>query len=103
MYGAVPQLSNTYAQYDDGAYIFPYYQRWGGLSMALPSGWGVIGTPTLTYNSNSITIEGTASTYQGVQMSSSNQPPFPSIMETYSELFACGKSNVTVGITPLGG
>ena len=97
--GEAPQLSSTYAQYDDGAYIFPYYQRWGGLSMALPSGWGVIGTPTLTYNSNSITIEGTASTYQGVQMSSSNQPPFPSIMETYSELFGCGNSCGTASFT----
>jgi len=36
--GEAPQLSPTYAEYDDGGQVFPYYQTWGGLS-SLPSGW----------------------------------------------------------------
>ena len=39
--GEAPQLSPTYAQYDNGADVFNYYQRFGGLS-ALPSGWTTI-------------------------------------------------------------
>ncbi len=39
--GIAPQLTATYAQYDNGSIIFPYYQRFGGLS-SLPSGWSEI-------------------------------------------------------------
>ena len=37
--GEAPQLSPTYAEYDDGANIFNYYTNFAGTS--LPSGWGV--------------------------------------------------------------
>jgi len=40
-WGESPLLSSTYAQYDNGANVFPYYQRWGSLS-GLPSGWSSI-------------------------------------------------------------
>ena len=40
-WGEAPQLSSTYGQYDNGASVFPYYQRWGSLS-GLPSGWSLI-------------------------------------------------------------
>jgi len=36
--GEAPQLSSTYAQYDNGANIFSYYQAFGGLN-TLPGGW----------------------------------------------------------------
>ena len=35
--GEAPQLSSTYAQYDDGANIFNLYTNWAGTSA--PSGW----------------------------------------------------------------
>jgi len=47
-WGEAPQLSSTYAQYDNGANVFPYYQRWGGLS-SLPSGWSSISGTVLTF------------------------------------------------------
>ncbi len=36
--GESPQLSATYGAYDNGMWMFPYYQVWGGLS-SLPVGW----------------------------------------------------------------
>ncbi len=36
--GEAPQISSTYAQYDNANSVFPWYQRWGGLS-SMPSGW----------------------------------------------------------------
>jgi hypothetical protein len=38
--GEAPYLSGPYAQYDDGANVFVYYQRWGNLGPnQFPSGW----------------------------------------------------------------
>ncbi|MEM3247679.1 MAG: hypothetical protein QW207_04055, partial [Candidatus Micrarchaeaceae archaeon] len=39
--GEAPQLSSTYAQYDTGPCVFPYYQRFGSLH-ALPSNWSEV-------------------------------------------------------------
>ncbi len=47
--GEAPQLSGTYAQYDNGANVFQYYQRWGGISR-LPSGWSPAGSPIITFS-----------------------------------------------------
>ncbi len=47
--GEAPQLSQTYAEYDDGTNVFLYYQRWGGLS-SLPSGWGSNGVSSAYYS-----------------------------------------------------
>ena len=49
--GVAPQLSSTYAEYDDGANIFNYYQRWGGLS-ALPANWSSVLDTVITFNSD---------------------------------------------------
>jgi len=49
-WGEAPQLSSTYGQYDNGASVFPYYQKWGGLS-SLPSGWSSISGTVITYAS----------------------------------------------------
>ena len=40
--GEAPQLSSTYAEYDDGASVFTDYWNWAGTS--LPSGWTASGT-----------------------------------------------------------
>lgn len=53
--GEAPQLSSTYAEYDDGDNVFAVYQAWGGLS-SIPSKWSISGSATITYNSNGITI-----------------------------------------------
>ena len=54
--GESPQLSSTYAEYDDGADVFSYYQRWGGLS-SLPTNWGEVTNSIVTF----------ASTYTEIQ------------------------------------
>ncbi|MEM4065225.1 MAG: hypothetical protein QW582_03350, partial [Candidatus Micrarchaeaceae archaeon] len=48
--GEAPQLSSTYAEYDTGPCVFPYYQRWGGLS-ALPSNWNKVSSTVVTFAS----------------------------------------------------
>jgi hypothetical protein len=50
--GEAPQLSPVYAQYDNGASVFTYYQAWGGLS-TLPNGWSYAnsGGVSLSYGS----------------------------------------------------
>jgi hypothetical protein len=47
--GSTPTSScSNYAEYDNGADIFPYYQRFGGLS-TLPSDWGQVSGTVITY------------------------------------------------------
>jgi len=54
-WGEAPQLSPTYAQYDNGNEIFPYYQRFGGLS-SLPPDWYSVSGTRLTFASTYIEI-----------------------------------------------
>ncbi len=59
--GEAPWLSAAYGQYDNGGAIFPFYQRFGGLSGgALPKGWSDYGA-TITNNKNSTTVQDTGS------------------------------------------
>ncbi|MCL5016714.1 MAG: DUF2341 domain-containing protein [Candidatus Parvarchaeota archaeon] len=55
--GEAPQLSSTYAEYDDGANVFNYYTNFAGTT--LPSGWasGVPSGSSVTAN-NGLTISG---------------------------------------------
>ncbi len=62
--GESPILSATYAQYDDGVGVFPYYQAWGGLS-ALPSNWIAAGT-NIVFNGNSLEIAAPGLTKENV-------------------------------------
>jgi len=70
-WGEAPQLSSTYAEYDNGESVFPYYQRWGGLS-SLPSGWSSISGTVITYASSYIEISPSSSGWQGISI---NSPP----------------------------
>ena len=55
--GEAPQLSSTYAKYDNGKFVFPYYWNFSGNS--LPSGWNPNG---VNYNvSNGLYLSYTAS------------------------------------------
>ncbi|MGC8580630.1 MAG: hypothetical protein ACP5MB_11350, partial [bacterium] len=54
--GEAPQLSPTYAEYDDGASVFNYYTNFAGTST--PSGWTVSGTVTIN---NGMSISGSSS------------------------------------------
>lgn len=61
--GEAPQLSPTYAQYDNGAQVFPnFYQNFPGSSM--PAGWrayGIQGPPTSVSVSDGVIISDPAS------------------------------------------
>ena len=73
--GVAPQLTGTYAEYDNGGNVFSYYQAWGGLS-ALPSGWTNSGA-TLTFNPTNINIalaSGISGIYENSPYSSTNVP-----------------------------
>ena len=51
--GEAPQLSSTYAEYDNGASVFPaLYQNFAGTSM--PSGWTLAGSSIIINNGMSI-------------------------------------------------
>ena len=79
--GEAPQLSSTYAEYDDGAEVFPYYQRWGGLS-ALPSGW--------SSNNTNITYASTYTSFYSSDGNSGNSGiymPTTSAMQTFPLVF----------------
>jgi len=54
-WGEAPQLSSSYAQYDNGASIFPLYDNFAGTSV--PSGWTVSGTVTIN---NGLAISGSS-------------------------------------------
>ncbi len=75
--GIAPQLTPTYAQYDNGANVFTVYQAFGGLS-SLPSGWTETSDTTIEYEDDYIVIEPdqTASGFYGIYLSNSvfNQP-----------------------------
>ncbi|MEM3862301.1 MAG: hypothetical protein QW203_07470 [Thermoplasmatales archaeon] len=60
-WGANPLWTSTYGQYDNGVNVFPYYQRWGGLS-SLPSNWVEVSGTVVTFASTYIEIAPAPST-----------------------------------------
>ena len=91
--GEAPQLSSTYAEYDDGVNVFNYYSRFGGSS--LPSGWNDFGSDySLTYGTTYLTITTTDSggTYGGIY-TSTQVPTIPSIYEFYGNIYTSGDYN----------
>ena len=89
-WGEAPQLSSTYAQYDNGANIFPYYQRWGSLS-ALPSGWSSISGTVITYSSTYTELAPAQSTggWYGIYLTpmTSSLSSTPTVWEFYGNMY----------------
>jgi len=89
--GEAPQLSTTYGQYDNGASVFSYYQRWGGLS-ALPTNYASISGGTATFSPNYTTFSASSSSYWGgviANVSLINIPTtFPMIIDTYGNFYS---------------
>ena len=86
--GEAPQLSPVYGAYDDGANVFAYYQRWGGLS-ALPSAWNNEGTNTYTFNPTSMTITWGNSNWAGLYTTAMNSN-IPIITDIYGNFYNDG-------------
>jgi len=79
-WGEAPQLSPTYAQYDNGANVFNNYWNFAGTS--LPSGWSVVGRFTNYSINNGLIITGALSGNAGLKSNIQLSPPY--ILETYA-------------------
>jgi len=83
-WGEAPQLSSTYAQYDNGASVFTNYWNFAGTS--LPSGWTVFGGYTDYSVNNGLTLTGAQQSSSGgnAGIKSNVQVSIPYILETYA-------------------
>ncbi len=88
--GEAPQLSSTYAQYDNGADVFNYYQAWGGLS-SLPAGW-TNGGATMTYNPTNTQISVPSSSYYMVYNQNAAAISIPEVWEFYGNAYSLATS-----------
>lgn len=77
--GEAPQLSGSYAQYDDGSLIFPFYDNFAGT--ALSSKWTAFGNPSYTIN-DGFSATGPEPSYASIQSSSYTVTP-PIIVDFY--------------------
>ncbi|MEM3862146.1 MAG: hypothetical protein QW203_06680, partial [Thermoplasmatales archaeon] len=82
-WGANPLWTSTYGQYDNGANVFPYYQRWGGLS-SLPSNWGEVSGTVVTFASTYTEVAPAPSTggWYGIYLN-----PIPSSLSSTTTLW----------------
>ncbi len=69
--GEAPQLSSTYAQYDNGASVFNFYDNFAGSS--LRAGWDYIGSYSITQN-NGIVIQSSSSGSGGIYWGTAMNP-----------------------------
>ena len=94
--GEAPQLSSTYAEYDDGASVFNYYQAWGSLS-SLPSGY-TNGGVTLAFNPTYTAISSAQSSTDSVYSNSYySQSSTPFIFDFYATTSTSASTFVGLG------
>ncbi len=87
--GEAPQLSPTYAEYDDGINVFNYYENFAGTS--LPTGWTGSG---YTVN-NGVTVEPNYGISSNLKLQSSTD----FIMDSFTDLYGSGTLNGNIGLT----
>ena len=87
--GEAPQLSSTYAEYDDGANVFNNY--WNFAGTILPSGWTSTGGYSGSIN-NGLTVT-SSSDYGGVISGSITASP-PIILDVYEEVTSEQAANI---------
>jgi len=75
--GEAPQLSSTYAEYDDGASVFPFYDNFAGTSLNT-SKWASYGSISV---SNGVTVNG--GSYYAYLISSSGFNPISTIADIF--------------------
>jgi len=98
--GEAPQLSSTYGEYDDGASVFPYYQRWGGLS-GLPGGWSELNSGTGIYFAQTYTeiAPGSSGSWYGIYLNSlpSSLSSTTTVWEFYGNMYNSVVAGISVG------
>ena len=90
--GEAPQLSSTYAEYDDGASVFNNYWNFAGTT--LPSGWTSTTDFTGSVN-NGLTVT-SSSTWAGVASGAITASP-PIILDAYDEVTS--EQSVDIGFS----
>jgi hypothetical protein len=105
--GEAPQLSSNYAEYDNGANVFDYYQRWGGLS-TLPTDWSSVSGTVITFDSDYTKIASAPATngWYGIYLNPlpSSLSSTPTIWEFYGNNYEdtnAGQYIGTAGGSPL--
>ncbi|MCL4373194.1 DUF2341 domain-containing protein, partial [Candidatus Parvarchaeota archaeon] len=86
--GEAPQLSPTYAEYDDGINVFNYYENFAGTS--LPTGWTGSG---YTVN-NGVTVEPNYGISSNLKLQSSTD----FIMDSFTDLYGSGTLYGNIGL-----
>ena len=87
--GEAPQLSSTYAEYDDGANVFDFYDNFAGTS--LPSGWTGSGYTV----SNGVTVAGGGGISTNLKLQSSND----FVMDSLTDLYGSGTLYGNIGLS----
>ena len=84
--GEAPQLSTTYAEYDDGAKVFSFYDNFAGTSLNTNK-WSetINGGITITVN-NGLTITQTGGTYNSQGIIGKTGVSVPAIIESYGKI-----------------
>jgi len=88
--GQAPKLSLTYGQYDNGNYVFLFYDNFAGTSLNT-SKWSVYGSLTYSVN-NGLSVTGSSSCGPGIESIATFSPPI--IVEGYAS-FGSDKSKAT--------
>jgi hypothetical protein len=70
--GEAPQLSSTYAEYDDGGDVFNFYSNFRGNTLNT-SKWTIYGAPSITID-NGLTLAATSGSWMGIYNSISYNP-----------------------------
>jgi hypothetical protein len=99
--GEAPQLSSTYAQYDDGASVFNFYDNFAGTSLNT-SKWTSYGSPVITVN-NGLTLN-SASSWSGIYTASFNPQAYINDFDAYFTglVGSSGGPEQTIGWEPGG-
>ena len=92
--GEAPELSSTYAQYDNGANVFNNYWNFAG-SSGLPAGWTNVG---ITYSQNN-GLTATATAANGYMYYSTSTISSPIVADYYGKVYESTAYFTGVGLT----
>ncbi|MEM4056895.1 MAG: DUF2341 domain-containing protein, partial [Thermoplasmatales archaeon] len=99
-WGENSTLSTTYGQYDNGIYVFSYYQQFGSLA-ELPTNWYASSSSAYTFYSTYIQINSPPSNsqyYIYMNPIPSSMTTFPTVWEFYGYMFDADSGNINCGL-----
>jgi len=93
--GEAPQLSKTYAEYDDGANVFNFYDNFAGTSLNT-SKWSTSSSGASYSISNGLTVTGNGN---GIWFYGKIIQNYPSIFDLYVKSYTNGASQIRSGFS----